>query len=127
MYKMKVGYCDGLGENGLYATKNYDKGSTVRVLKGKLFSHPTRETIHIGDNQHIYDKYGIFINHSFSPNVEIVGTSVIALVDIEIGDEIMFNYNNSEVNMCSPFYVDNVYVCGKQWLMRFFLIVIILR
>ena len=100
------------GEKGLFSTKTYKKGEIIYILSGEIFDKPTRETIHIGNNQHIYDKYGIYINHSFHPNIVVKGTHLIALYDINIGEEILFNYNDTEINMANPFYVDNVLVCG---------------
>jgi len=98
---------------GLYATRIYVKGEIVIVLSGKIYDHPTRETIHIGNNEHIYDEHGIFINHSFTPTTIIMERYVVANTDIEIDDEITFNYNDTEINMAEPFYVDGKAVCGK--------------
>lgn len=100
------------GEKGLFSTKKYVKGDIVHVLSGDIYNNPTRETIHIGDNKHIYDEYGIFINHSFCPNIYVNGRELVALCDIDINDEIVFNYNDTEINMAKPFYVDNILVSG---------------
>ena len=99
---------------GLFVTKSFKKGEIVFVLTGEIFDHPTRESIHIGNNQHIYDEYGIFINHSFEPSVCIQHINVVALKDICEGDEITFNYNDSEINMSNVFYVGEQKVCGKS-------------
>lgn len=99
---------------GLFVTSNFKKGDIVFELKGEIFDHPTRESIHIGNNEHIYDDYGIFINHSFEPSVCIQQTNVVALHDIESGGEITFNYNDSEIKMSNVFYVGDQKVCGKQ-------------
>ena len=99
---------------GLYTTKNIKKGDTVFVLEGEIFSQPTRESIHIGDNKHIYDQYGIFINHSFTPNIHIDGKNVVALQDIESNTELAFNYNDTEINMAAPFTINAIHVCGKK-------------
>ena len=110
---MEVKFNPTLGEMALYATKYYNKGDIVFILTGETFDHPTRESIHVGNNIHIYDEYGIFMNHSFHPTTKINKYEVIALVDINPGDELTFNYNETEVNMASPFIVDGVKVCGK--------------
>ena len=99
---------------GLFVKNSFKKGDVVFVLKGEIFDHPTRESINIGNNEHIYDEYGIFINHSFEPSVCIQHTNVVALHDIECGGEISFNYNDSEINMSDVFYVGDQKVCGKQ-------------
>jgi hypothetical protein len=101
------------GEKGLFSTKSYEKGEIIYILSGEIFDKPTRETIHIGNNQHIYDKNGIYINHSFNPNIVVRGKQLIALCDINIDEEILFNYNDTEINMANPFYVDNILVCGN--------------
>jgi hypothetical protein len=98
---------------GVFTTQKYKKDDIIFVLSGQVFTAPTRETIHVGNNVHIYDNFGIFINHSFTPNIYINGTNVTALRDIEIDEELAFNYNHNEINMASPFYVNNVLVNGK--------------
>ena len=99
---------------GLILRKSVKKGEIVFTLSGKMLDHPTRESIHIGDNKHIYDENGIFINHSFEPTVRIDGYNVVALMDLNDGDEISFNYNDSEINMANTFQTGDVLVCGKQ-------------
>lgn len=99
---------------GLFSTKKYRKNEIIFTLSGKEFPYPTRETIHIGNNVHIYDSFGIFINHSFSPTIYIHGKDVCALRDIEPDEELVFNYNENEINMAAPFSVDGVAVQGKS-------------
>jgi len=104
---------------GLFSTKPYKKEDIIRVLQGDIFSYPTRESIYIGHNKHIYDEYGIFINHSFMPNIKICTSghysgAIIALKDIENDEELMFNYNDSELVMAAPFSVNGEQVCGKS-------------
>ena len=99
---------------GVILRKSVKKGEIVFVLSGRIFNQPTRESIHIGNNKHIYDEYGIFINHSFDPSVRIENINVIALKDLHDGDEITFNYNETEINMANTFYVDNVLVSGQN-------------
>ena len=67
-----------------------------------------------GIGEPIYDEYGIFINHSFDPSVRIESINVIALKDLHDGDEITFNYNETEINMANTFYVGDVLVCGQK-------------
>ena len=105
---------EGKTGKGLFATKNYSKGDIVHTLIGEIFDHPTRESIHIGNNKHIYDEYGIFINHSFTPNILIDGYSMVALSDIQTNDELTFNYNDTEINMANPFTIDDILVNGKK-------------
>ena len=98
---------------GLILRKSVKKDEIVFVLSGRIFNQPTRESIHIGNNKHIYDEYGIYINHSFEPSVRIEGLNVVALKDLQNGDEITFNYNETEINMANTFYVGDVLVSGK--------------
>ena len=103
-----------LNAKGLYSTKSYLKDEIVFTLAGQLYDNPTRETIYIGDNKHIYDEFGIFMNHSFTPSTRIDGHNVVALRDIKVNDEITFNYNDSELKMATPFYVNNILVDGND-------------
>jgi hypothetical protein len=114
MFIMEIGTSKINNEKGLFATQKYFKGQIVHILSGEISNEPTRETIHIGNNVHIYDKYGIYINHSFTPNIYVNGRILTALCEIMPGEEIVFNYNDSEINMASPFVVDNVLVSGRK-------------
>lgn len=105
---------EGKVGKGVFSTKKYLKDEIIFTLSGEILDYPTRESIHIGNNKHILDSYGIFINHSFTPNIYIDNCSVVALQPINIGDEIVFNYNETEINMANPFYVDNNFVTGKK-------------
>jgi len=103
-----------IGEKGLFVLKNFSINEIIFQLEGKELDKPSRESIHIGNNIHIHDEYGAFINHSFDPSVKIDGKNIIAIKEIKIGDEITFNYNDSEINMASPFMVNGIKVQGKQ-------------
>lgn len=102
------------GGKGLFTSMRHEAGRVVHVLSGEVLDAPTRETIHIGEGRHIYDEFGIFMNHSFQPNVEIRGVEVVALRDIAADEELTFDYNASEVNMAAPFIVNGTRVAGKQ-------------
>ena len=102
---------DGLG---LFATKQYNKDTTIFVLKGQETNYPTRESIYVGNNTHILDQMGQYINHSFEPTTQIQGYNVVALIDINENDEITFNYNENELTMAAPFTVNEQQVCGKM-------------
>jgi hypothetical protein len=101
---------DGLG---LFATKQYKKGDAIFVLKGDETNYPTRESIYVGNNTHVLDQMGQYINHSFEPTTQIQGYNVVALIDINENDEITFNYNENELIMAAPFTVNGQKVCGN--------------
>ena len=111
---MEIKINNTIGEFGLYATKDYSIGSTIFTLSGEIVDHPTRESIHIGNNKHIHDEYGIYMNHSFNPSTKIDEKNVIAIKFICSGDELTFNYNESEINMAHPFEFNGIKICGKQ-------------
>jgi SET domain-containing protein len=106
---------DGLG---LIATKQYKKGTVIFVLKGEETNYPTRESIYVGNNTHVLDQMGQYINHSFEPTVQIQGYNVVALIDINENDEITFNYNDNELTMAAPFTVNGQSVSGKMCKIR---------
>lgn len=111
---MEVRNATFLNGLGLFVTKSVKKGDILFVLSGEIFVSPLRETIHIGNDKHIYDEYGRYINHSFTPNVYIDNTNVVALVDLDANQEVMFNYNETETVMACPFYADNKLVNGQS-------------
>ena len=111
---MEIKNIENSSEKGLFATKKYRKGERVHTLIGEIYDKPTRETIRIEYDRHIYDNYGKFINHSFNPNIDILYDDIITLHDINIGDELVFNYNKNECTMANPFYVNGILVCGNS-------------
>ena len=112
-YTMEVKSNEQIGGLGLFATKQYPKGDIIFVLKGEETNYPTRESIYVGNNTHVLDQMGQFINHSFEPTTQIQGYNIVALVDVNINDEITFNYNENELIMACPFTVNGQSVCGK--------------
>lgn len=101
-------------QDGLFSTERFEIGSIIYTLSGKRLTYPTRESIHIGNNEHIVDPMGSYINHSFTPNTIIKGVNVIAIKLISPGDELTFNYNHSELVMACPFTVNGVSVHGSN-------------
>lgn len=101
---------DGLG---LFSTVNIKKDEVVFVLSGEILDHPVRESIHVGNGVHVVDSNGSFINHSFEPTIKICGYDVVANVDINVDDELTFNYNDSELEMACPFEVNGQKVVGN--------------
>ena len=92
------------GGHGIFTTVSFDAGEVVRDLSdGEHIDHPTRTSIQVGPGVHIEDEIGSFINHSCSPTCVVEGPRVVALVDIEPGDEVTFNYTHNEDSMASPF------------------------
>ena len=80
--------------------------SIVFTLTGEILSAPNKYTIEIGENQHIMDDFGIYMNHSSTPSTRIEGFNVVANHDIIPNDEINFDYNESETDMDSPFVTE---------------------
>lgn len=67
---------------GLYATQPYGPQEIIHVLTGPTFAYPTRETIYVGNNVHVDDRFGRYMNHAFTPNTYIRGYEIVALVAI---------------------------------------------
>lgn len=107
--------CDDISRGcGLYALEEFHTHDIVYELYGKIADTPTRESIHIGDGQHMTDSFGAYINHSFTPSACIVGNLVVALRFIKKDEEITFNYNDTELEMAEPFECNGIMVCGRK-------------
>ena len=88
---------------GVFSKNDFEKNQCIWSLYGIVQTVPTRTTIHIGDNKHVDDKFGIYFNHSFEPNCAIIGQHVIALRDIPADSHLTFDYTSSEKYISSPF------------------------
>ena len=97
----KVIHRDGF--NHVVTTTNIAAGKVLYIMSGTIKSEPDKYSIQIGQGLHIMDKFGMYINHSFSPNVQISGKTIISLRDITEGEEITFNYLENEDLIFSPF------------------------
>lgn len=99
---------------GLFATKNYQEGEIVLRLKGEIVKKSTKTSIRIGNEQHIEDKYGAFVNHcckEHGPTTKVEECKLIAIKNIKTGEEITFDYTRTERNLNNPFIC---YICKKK-------------
>ena len=104
-------------ERGLFAEKSFNDGEIVTMLEGNTLNYPTRTSIQVGEYQHMESELGGFMNHHCEPNCKIivgswqdvtlklngVGIKVEAIQNIKEGDELTFNYNETEHNISNPF------------------------
>ena len=91
------------GMKGVYASINFKKGESIFTLTGPISDEQTRTSIKVGENLHIEDKFGAFINHNCDPTVKIQGRKVIAVKNIKHNDEITFDYSLNEGELVYPF------------------------
>lgn len=96
---------------GVIAARAYKAGELVIRISGPRFEKASRTTVQIGPGEHIEPAdEAQFLNHSCKPNTRIEGLDVIASRDISSGEEITFDYNQTEDELASPF----VCVCCGQ-------------
>ena len=129
MSKFTISETESDKGRGLYTKKEYKKEGIVLYIEGNYLPYPTRTSIQIGD-KHIESWDGGHINHHCDPNTEIrihddfIGKnshnqnypSLVALVvakrDINIGEEITFDYETTEVELAEPFECN----CHGRWI-----------
>ncbi|MEO8172833.1 MAG: SET domain-containing protein-lysine N-methyltransferase [Sediminibacterium sp.] len=114
-YKMvsKHGFADIMqnsltGEKSLHAAAFFDAGDMISEFTAdKILEDPTYLTVQTGENKHItlLPEFLQYINHSCEPNVffDTTGMQLLALKEIQPGDELMFFYPSSEWNMTQAF------------------------
>ena len=98
---------------GVLSMDIFRKDSIVYEFEGEVIDEPTRTSIQSYDDIHLEDdlKIATFINHRCKPNTRVEklrkkrGRKIrfIALKNIEIGEEISFNYNTTEYKLSHPF------------------------
>ena len=90
---------------GLFAEKLLKKDSIIFHFDGKIDDdiHTNSKSLQIDDNKFLEStvKFDDFLNHSCNPNcyIEWQNLNLVALRDIQIGEEISFNYNTSEYDL----------------------------
>ncbi len=110
-----VGVVRATSEYRLVAIRPLVAGNRLFRMEGQLTSRPSRYSVQIGENQHIdlgsghsleeiLDRYfWRFMNHSCDPNAVVRGREVLARRDIEVWEDVTFNYNTTEYDMAEPF------------------------
>jgi hypothetical protein len=106
---------DQEGHRSLRARVSFSRGDTILEVRGDVVAIPSRYSIQVDTNEHVepgrvpegldgYDDYlWPFLNHGFDPNSMMEGKRLLAIVDIEAGAEVTFNYNANEWDMATPF------------------------
>ena len=103
---------------GLFSTCSIAPGERVLKIEGHIVSQPSRTTIQIGPSIHVeVESPGKFINHSCSPNCKVENSELIAIKSIARGEEITFNYQESEDILAHPFICKDCdkWVKGKKF------------
>ncbi len=81
----------------------------VETTTPSVYSVQITETTHIDlDDPSMVDSHPErylwrFLNHHCKPNSYLRGRTLVAIKQINIGDEVTFNYNANEYDMASPF------------------------
>ena len=94
---------NGHGERATYARFAFSSGELVYRVRGEAGDQRTRESIQVAPGQHVEDAYAVCLNHSFTPNLRLDGRLFLALHDIREGDELTFNYLETESEISAPF------------------------
>ena len=96
------------GEKSLHASAFFDAGETICDFAAeKIFETATYLTVQTGEDKHItlQPEFLQYINHSCYPNVffDTTAMQLVALKEIQPGDELMFFYPSTEWDMSQPF------------------------
>ena len=91
MYTIKK---SGIHGKGLFAVKRIAGGTLIGQLKGEITTKDGPHVLWITDNVGVHVKNDLrFINHSSKPNAAYYDdATVVALRDIEPGEEIVHDY-----------------------------------
>lgn len=84
------------------AARGFKMGEQVHLLRGETFPARNKYTIEI-EGAHLVDPIAKYLNHSFAPNLRIEGYRVMALRDIDAGEELTFDYTTTETRFSHPF------------------------
>lgn len=97
------------GGQGLFTTKPIERGITIFRFKGRIGQdkETNSESLQIEENKFLEStpkyNYQNFLNHSCNPNafIDFKILSLTALKNIEIDEEVTYNYCTSEYDLIS--------------------------
>lgn len=117
------------GHAGLVAATHVAAGKVLLELRGVLRPSPSRYSLQLSEDVHLDVGEGLppeqqrwmYLNHSCDPNaaVDVETRTLVALRDLQPGEEITFDYDTTEWAMAEPF------VCGcgsagcRRWVAGF--------
>ena len=106
-------------QNALFLLRGYHAGEEIAEFSaGTISAEPTYLTVQVGVGKHItlQPEFLQYINHSCDPNVFFDTTSMklVALKDLEEGEELTFFYPSTEWKMTQSFncYCGSVHCLG---------------
>ena len=112
MVNIKV--IDKSNHRTVYSAKKISKGENIFPIEGIPQSFASKYSIQIDEKKHLVPfsdnlddekSFWRFLNHSCSPNsyFNLPQMNLIALREINSGEEITYNYCTTEYDMSSPF------------------------
>jgi hypothetical protein len=91
----------------LRSSKNFKIGQPIHILQRNIIPERDKYSIQLKKGEdiiHVIDPHFKYCNHSFTPNCAITPAGVVyALVPIQDGDELTFNYLTTEDEISHPF------------------------
>ncbi|KAF5830007.1 hypothetical protein DUNSADRAFT_15181 [Dunaliella salina] len=96
------------GQSSLHTTGTFAAGEDICAFKPKqLLGQPTMYSVQVSEDTHIELDPEIlrYANHSCAPSVffDTAAGKVVALTDLQAGDEVTFFYPSTEFKMSEPF------------------------
>jgi SEC-C motif-containing protein len=108
IYFAKINHVERLNQKQLISVQKFRSNDVIcSFSKSKVSNEVTYLTVQIEEFKHItlVPKFLQYINHSCDPNAffDVDSMTLIALKEINIGDEITFFYPSTEWKMVQPF------------------------
>lgn len=108
----------GLQGQGVFTLRPIKAGAVIFEMQGRMVDAPTQTSVQVGDKKHIEDNLAKFLNHhcAASAMVDRAKKALVALRDLNPGDEITFDYRKNEDKMAAPFMCRccGKFICGKS-------------
>lgn len=102
----------GIQGRGVFATKKISKNTIIFKMHGEFVKSPTQTSVQIDEDLHIEDALAGMLNHSCNPTARVDRQlqALISLRDINVNEEITFDYSANEEHLAVPFICR---CCGK--------------
>lgn len=99
------------GFKSLISKRYFLKGEQIFFVEGEEIKIPNRYSVQVSDSIHVNVKEPVmYINHKCDGNIQLIERAFYALKQIQVGEEITFNYNNTERVLAEEF---KCFRCGQ--------------
>ena len=91
------------GMKAVVVVSEYGPNQVLRRLQGRTYEVASKNSICVAPGMHVVDRFGMYVNHSCTPNTRVETGYLVTNRDINPGAEVTIDYRKTEKLLFAPF------------------------